>query len=87
MYASTPRLTLFSLFQCVCVWGGVFPDIWVCLCMGEWDRFWPVYHLIVIASVFGRETVDRNQQSPVAEGRVGAGGLLWEGRVSHFPVS
>lgn len=55
--------------------------------MGEWDRFWPVYHLIVIASVFGRETVDRNQQSPVAEGRVGAGGLLWEGRVSHFPVS
>lgn len=55
--------------------------------MGEWDRIWPAYHLIVIASVFGRETVDRNQQSPVVEVRVGVGGLLWKGRVSHFPVS
>lgn len=39
--------------------------------MGEWDRIWPVYYLIVIAPVFGRETVDRNQQSPVVEVRVG----------------
>lgn len=39
--------------------------------MGKWDRIWPLYHLIVIASVFGRETVDRNQQSPVVEVQVG----------------
>lgn len=54
--------------------GVCFSDIWVCLCMGEWDRIWPVYHLIVIASVFGRETVDRNQQSPVVEVRGGGVG-------------
>lgn len=42
-----------------------FPDICVCLCMCEWERIGPVSHLIVIASVFGLETVDRNQQSLV----------------------
>lgn len=34
----------------------------VCLCMCENERIGPVSHLIVIASVFGLETVDRNQQ-------------------------
>lgn len=67
IHVSTPPLTIF-FFPCV---GVCFSDIWVCLCMGEWGRIWPVYHLIVIASVFGRETVDRNQQSPVVEVRVG----------------
>lgn len=84
MHVSTPQLTLFFFFFLYV--GVCFADIWVCLCMGEWDRIWPVYHLIVIASVFGRETVDRNH--PVVEVRGGReGGLLWEGRVSHFPVS
>lgn len=36
-------------------------------------------HLIVIAPVFGLETVDRNQLLVV--------GWLWSGCISHFPVS
>lgn len=34
----------------------------ICVCLCERERIGPVSHLIVIASVFGLETVDRNQQ-------------------------
>lgn len=54
----------------------------MCVCLCGWERIGPVSHLIVIASVFGLETVDRNQQRLV----VVDGGVM-EGCVSHFPVS
>lgn len=76
MHVSTPQIKLF-----ISSYGSVFfffLNIWVCLGMGEWERIGPVYHLIVIASVFGRETVDRNQQSPVVEVCV-RGCVCWGG--------
>lgn len=59
-----PFLIFVSFFWGVCsvVRVCVFSDIRVCLCMCEWERIGPVSYLIVIASVFGLETVDRNQQ-------------------------
>lgn len=67
------------------------PDICVCVCVCVSGReSAQLSHLIVIASVFGLETVDRNQQSPavvVVVGVSGVGGRVMEGCVSHFPVS
>lgn len=59
------------------------PDICVCVCVCVSGReSAQLSHLIVIASVFGLETVDRNQQSPVVVvvvvvgvSGVGGGGL------------
>lgn len=45
-----------------------------CVCLCERERIGPVSHLIVIAPVFGLETVDRNQQSLVVMEGVGGGG-------------
>lgn len=63
------------------------PDICVCVCVCVSGReLAQLSHLIVIASVFGLETVDRNQQSPVVV-VVGVSWGVMEGCVSHFPVS